>query len=53
MDPDECARAILAALKKGKAEIPVARGSERHTLWLKRFFPGLVVRMAPRFGKPV
>lgn len=52
MDPDECAQVILKALKKGKAEIPVGRGSEKHTLWLKRFFPGLVMRMASKFGKP-
>lgn len=52
MDPDECADVILRALKKGKQEIPVGKGSEMQTLWLKRFFPSLVMRMASRFGKP-
>lgn len=52
MDPDECAAVILEGLQKGKPEIPVASGAEKHTLWLKRFFPGLVMRMAPRFGEP-
>ncbi len=52
MDPDECAEVIVRALDKGKDEIPVGTGSEKHTLWLKRFFPGLVLRMAPKFGTP-
>lgn len=52
MDPDECATVIIRALDKGKAEIPVGTGSEKHTLWLKRFFPGMVLRMAPKFGTP-
>lgn len=52
MDPEDCARVILKALKRGKPEIVVSAGAERHTLWLKRFFPGVVLRMAPRFGEP-
>ncbi len=52
MDPDECAEIILTALARGKLEIPVARGLERHTLWLKRLAPGMVLRMASRVGKP-
>jgi short-subunit dehydrogenase len=52
MDPDECARVIVTALKKGKAEISVGRGLEKHALWLKRLIPGLVMKMAPKFGKP-
>ncbi len=52
MDPDECAGVILKALNRGKSEIVVAKGPEKHTVWLKRLFPGLVLRMAPRFGKP-
>lgn len=51
MDPDRCAAEILQGLKKGKPEITVGHGKEMHTLWLKRFFPGLVLRMASRFGK--
>jgi short-subunit dehydrogenase len=51
MDPDRCAALILKALHKGRAEIAVGSGAEMHTLWLKRLFPGLVLRMASRFGK--
>lgn len=52
MDPDDCARIILRGLARGKAEIPVAGGPERHTLWLKRFFPAFVRWLAPRVGEP-
>lgn len=52
MDPDDCAADIMKGLKKGKREIVVGRGPEKHTLWLKRYFPGTVLKMAPKFGKP-
>ncbi len=51
MDPDEAARRILAGMRKGKMEIPVGKGIEMHALWLKRFFPKLVLRLANRVGK--
>lgn len=52
MDPDEAARAILKGLRRGRLEIAVGEGIEMHALWLKRFFPGLVLRLASRFGTP-
>jgi short-subunit dehydrogenase len=52
MDPDVCAAVIVKALKKGKAEFVVAGGPEKYTPWLKRFFPGLVMRWAAGIGKP-
>lgn len=52
MDPDEAARRILSGIRKGKMEIPVGEGLEMHALWLKRFFPGLVLRLANKVGKP-
>ena len=52
MDPDDCAEVVVRALLRGKPEIPVVRGLERHSLWLKRLAPGLVMRMASKVGKP-
>lgn len=52
MNVDECARVIVKSLRKGKQEFAVSRGLERHTLWLKRFFPGLIMRLAHRVGDP-
>lgn len=52
MDVEECARIIMRGFRKGKMEIAVGRGLEMHALWLKRFFPGLVLRLASRIGKP-
>lgn len=52
MDANDAAQAIVKSIKKGKQEFAVSRGPEKHTLWLKRFFPGLVMKMAPKFGKP-
>ncbi|MEJ8567849.1 SDR family oxidoreductase [Elongatibacter sediminis] len=52
MDPDAAARVIVKGLARGKMEIPVGKGMEMHALWLKRFFPGLVLRLASRIGRP-
>jgi NADP-dependent 3-hydroxy acid dehydrogenase YdfG len=52
MDPDEAAGKILNGLRKGKPEIAVGKGIVMHALWLKRFFPGLVLRLANKVGKP-
>ena len=52
MDADECARIIINSIRKGKPEFAVSKGPEKHTLWLKRFFPGLVRRLSHRFGDP-
>ncbi|WP_374765179.1 SDR family oxidoreductase [Yunchengibacter salinarum] len=50
MDVDDCARAIVRGMEKGRPEIPVGKGKEMHALWLKRFFPRLVFRMAGKLG---
>jgi NADP-dependent 3-hydroxy acid dehydrogenase YdfG len=52
MDVDECARIIMQGFRKGKMEIAVGRGMEMHALWLKRFFPGLVLKLASKVGVP-
>ena len=52
MDPDECAEIILRKLERGVPEFVVATGKEKHSVWLNRFFPGLVRRILPRVGKP-
>ena len=50
MDADECARRILQGLRRGRREIPVGSGMEMHALWLKRWFPGLLFRLASKLG---
>ncbi|HET6564202.1 MAG TPA: SDR family oxidoreductase [Xanthomonadales bacterium] len=52
MDVDECARVIMKGLHKGKMEIAVGSGIEMHALWIKRFFPGLVLKLASKIGNP-
>lgn len=52
MDVDECARVIMKGFRKGKMEIAVGSGIEMHALWIKRFFPGLVLRLASKIGNP-
>lgn len=52
MDVDKCAAVIMKGFQKGKMEIAVGEGMEMHALWIKRFFPGLVLKMAAKVGKP-
>lgn len=52
MDVTRCAEVIMKGLRKGKQEIPVGEGIEMKALWLKRYFPGLVLRLAAKKGKP-
>jgi dehydrogenase/reductase SDR family protein 7B len=44
MDPLTCAKGILKGLEKGKEEFVVG-GSERFTVGLNRFFPGLMKKL--------
>lgn len=44
MDPLTCAKGILIGLEKGKEEFVVG-GSERFTIRLNRFFPGLMKKL--------
>ncbi len=52
MDVDECARVIMKGFRKGKMEIAVGSGIEMHALWIKRFFPGLVLKLSSKIGNP-
>lgn len=52
MDADRCAEVIMRGFRKGKMEIAVGSGFEMHALWIKRFFPGLVLKLASKVGKP-
>ena len=52
MDVDACAKAILKGFKKGNPEIAVGKGREMFGLILKRFFPGLMFKMAVKAGNP-
>ena len=52
MDVTRCAEVIMKGFRKGKQEIPVGEGIEMKALWLKRYFPGLVVRLAAKRGEP-
>ena len=52
MDVDRCAEVIMKGFRKGKLEIAVGNGIEMHALWIKRFFPGLVLKLSSRVGVP-
>ena len=44
MDADQCAKIILKKLARGKEEFVVG-GSERHTVFINRIFPGFTKRL--------
>ena len=48
MDATRCAEVIMKGFRKGTPEIAVGDGMEMKALWLKRFFPGAVFKMAAR-----
>ena len=52
MDVNQAARIIMKGFRKGKPEIAVGEGMEMHALWLKRFFPGLVMKLASKVTRP-
>jgi len=45
MAPDECAKVVVSGLEKFKKEIAVGKGLEMHALWIKRFFPKLLLKL--------
>ena len=51
MDADRCAEIILKGFRKGTPEIAVGQGMEMKALWLKRFFPRLVFRVAEKMAR--
>lgn len=46
MDVNECARVIVRGFNKGIPEIPVGNGFEMNALWIKRFFPKTLFKLA-------
>jgi len=48
MDVNECAKAIMKGFKRGKLEIGVGKGFEMNALWMKRFFPNVLMKMAAK-----
>lgn len=46
MDVGECAEVIFKGLSARKREIPVGKGKEMAALWIKRFTPELMFRIA-------
>jgi short-subunit dehydrogenase len=52
MDVDRAAAVIMKGFRKGKPEIAVGEGIEMKALWLNRFFPGLVMKLAAKTAVP-
>lgn len=48
MDVNECAKVIMRGFHKGKPEIPVGRGFEMNALWMKRYFPKTLFKLAAK-----
>lgn len=50
MDVTRCAEVIMDGFRKGKPEIAVGEGMEMKALWLKRFFPSKVFKLAEKMA---
>ena len=50
MDVNRCAEAIMHGFRKGAPEIAVGEGMEMKALWMKRYFPKTVFRLAARMA---
>jgi short-subunit dehydrogenase len=51
LDADKAAVQIVRAVARRKFEVYIGKmGVERFALWVNRWFPGLLVRLAPRFS---
>ena len=48
MDVSDCAKKIMQGFRKGKQEIPVGKGFEMNALWIKRFFPKTLFKLAEK-----
>lgn len=48
MDVNDCAKVIVEGFKKGKPEIAVGKGFEMNALWLKRYFPKTLFKIAQK-----
>lgn len=51
MDVHRCAEVIMDGFRKGNPEIAVGQGMEIKALWLKRFFPNKVFKLAERMAQ--
>ncbi len=51
MDVTRCAEVIMKGFRKGTPEIAVGQGMEMKALWIKRFFPRLVFKLAERMAR--
>jgi len=52
MDVTRCAEVIMRGFRKGIPEIAVGEGKEMQALWLKRFFPSKVFKLAAKMAGP-
>ena len=50
MDVTRCAEVIMRGFRKGTPEIAVGEGMEMKALWLKRFFPSRVFKLAAKMA---
>lgn len=48
MEVSECAKVIIKGFKGRKPEISVGKGFEMNALWLKRYFPNSLLKVAAR-----
>ena len=48
MDVSECAKVIMTGFKRRKPEISVGKGFEMNALWLKRYFPNVLLKIAAK-----
>ncbi len=48
MDVNDCAKVIMKGFKRGNPEIGVGKGFEMNALWIKRFFPKFLMKMAAK-----
>jgi len=48
MEVNQAAAVIMKGFRKGKPEIAVGKGMEMHALWLKRFFPRMLMKITAK-----
>jgi short-subunit dehydrogenase len=48
MNVGDCAKVIMQGFHKGKPEIAVGKGFEMNALWIKRFFPKTLFKLAAK-----
>jgi len=51
MDANRAAEVIMKGFARGKPEIAVGSGMEMKALWLKRFFPGLLMKITAKIAQ--